>query len=126
MFSFFSLLKILGMKKNDQVQNYVYAPFRPQIDIQKRSPSMKHLDYMDMCQFKTPPSIKTAPAWTARRRESKHTNGRAGWWSRGLLGEADHFPVGKASGPKARRAGHSTTGGREGPDTALREGATQS
>ena len=27
---------------------------------------------------------------------------REGWWSRGLLDEADHFPVGKASGPKAR------------------------
>ena len=78
MFSFFSLLKILGMTKNDQVQNYVYAPFRPQIDIQKRSPSMKHLDYMDMCQFKTPPSIKTAPAWTARRRGGPDTALREG------------------------------------------------
>ena len=34
------------------------------------------------------------------RVKAKH--GRAGWWSRGLLGEADHFPVGKAGGPKAR------------------------
>ncbi len=38
--------------------------------------------------------------------EQTRREGREGWWSRGLLGEADHFPVGKAGGPKARGADH--------------------
>ncbi len=46
------------------------------------------------------------------RAKAKH--GREGWWSRGLLGEADHFPVGKTRGPKARGQNTSTQHGREG------------
>ncbi len=34
--------------------------------------------------------------------EMTGVGGRAGLWSRGLPGEADHFPVGEAGGPKAR------------------------
>ena len=39
------------------------------------------------------------------KRRRQQAEAREGWWSRGLLGEADHFPVGKTSGPKARRPG---------------------